>query len=127
MAFTYRTPVSRAPEWIASIAGGRLRGPSSPEGGRMIIRGGRVVDPANGLDAVRDVALADGRVAEVAESITPGPGGRVVDAAGLVVAPRLIEVHVHLHDLFEVTTRPILERSEEHTSELQSPCNLVCR
>jgi dihydroorotase len=121
MAFTYRTPVSRAPEWIASIAGGRLRGPSSPEGGRMIIRGGRVVDPANGLDAVRDVALADGRVAEVAESIAPAPGDRVVDAAGLVVAPGLIEVHVHLHDLFEVTTRPIVEAVASGTTLAISP------
>src|SRR4051812_17776178 len=121
MAFTYRPPVSHAPAGIASIAGGRLRGPSRPEGGRMIIRGGRVVDPANGLDAVRDVALADGRVAEVAESIAPAPGDRVVDAAGLVVTPGLIEVHVHLHDLFEVTTRPILEAVAGGTTLAISP------
>ncbi|MBV9197947.1 MAG: amidohydrolase family protein [Solirubrobacterales bacterium] len=87
----------------------------------MTIGGGRVVDPANGVDAVRDVALADGRVDEVGESIAPAHGDWVVDAAGLVVAPGLIEVHVHLRDLFEVTTRPILEAVASGTTLAISP------
>jgi dihydroorotase-like cyclic amidohydrolase len=45
-------------------------------------------------------------VAKVTESIAPASGDRVVDVAGLVVAPRLIAIHVHLHD---EATRPVFE------------------
>ena len=109
MAFAYRSPVAPAPDSIASMPGGRLRGPAPGEGRRLVLRGGRLVDPANGVDGEQDVALADGRVADVAASIEARPGDRVLDVAGLLVVPGLIEVHVHLHDLFEVSTRPILE------------------
>jgi len=87
----------------------------------MVLRGGRLVDPANEVDGVRDVVLADGRVAEVAESVTPEPGDRVVDVEGLVVVPGLVEVHVHLHDLFEVSTRPIYEAVAHGTTLGISP------
>jgi len=60
-----------------------------------LVRGGRVVDPANGLDGVRDVALRDGRIAAVAESIDPAGAREVFDARGLVVTPGLIDLHVH--------------------------------
>jgi dihydroorotase len=63
----------------------------------LLIRGGRVIDPAQGLDAVRDVALTDGRVACVAERIA-GEGARTtLDARGLLVLPGLIDYHVHVH------------------------------
>lgn len=62
---------------------------------RILVRGGRVVDPATGTDGVRDVLLEGPRIARV------GPGAaaaadRVLDAAGLVVVPGLIDMHVHL-------------------------------
>jgi hypothetical protein len=58
----------------------------------VVIRGGRVVDPAQGLDAAVDVAIQDGRIAEVG----PGLRGRVVlDAAGCVVAPGFVDLHSH--------------------------------
>ncbi len=66
----------------------------------ILILNGRVVDPASGLDAERDVLLRDGRVAAV-----EAPGGlngaqakEKIDAAGMVVAPGLIDVHVHLRE-----------------------------
>ena len=62
-----------------------------------IIAGGRVVDPANGVDAVRDVAIAGGRIAAVAERIAPGPATRVVDAAGRIVTPGLVDLHAHCY------------------------------
>lgn len=62
----------------------------------LILKGGRVVDPAQGLDAVRDVAFADGRVAEIAEHITPG-GAQVRDVSGLIVSPGLIDLHTHVY------------------------------
>ncbi|MDQ7820191.1 MAG: amidohydrolase family protein [Armatimonadota bacterium] len=82
-----------------------------PEGesGELLIRGGRVVDPARGVDAVADVAVADGRIQQVADGITPGARTRVVEATGLVVAPGLIDLHCHLYDLFDVSTTPAPE------------------
>lgn len=60
-----------------------------------VVRGGRVVDPAAGLDARADVLIRDGIVAMVGAS-DRHEGGRTIDATGLVVAPGLIDVHVHL-------------------------------
>ncbi|HEX6751707.1 MAG TPA: dihydroorotase [Longimicrobium sp.] len=65
---------------------------------RVLIRGGRVVDPSQGMDAVADVLIADGRVARVGEGIDAPEGTETVDASGLVVAPGLIDVHVHLRE-----------------------------
>ncbi len=66
----------------------------------MLILNGRVIDPASGVDAARDVLLRDGRVAAVEQ---PGRMSGVeaaerLDATGLVVAPGLIDVHVHLRE-----------------------------
>lgn len=117
----YRAPVAGLPDTIASAVGGRLRGPAPAEGRKLILRGGRVVDPLNGLDAECDVVLAGGRVAEVAQGVTAEAGDRVVAAEGLVVVPGLIEVHVHLHDLFEVSTQPIYEAVSHGTTLAISP------
>ena len=65
---------------------------------RVLIRGGRVVDPSQGTDAVLDLLLADGAVAALGESIEAPEGAEVIDASGLVVAPGLIDVHVHLRE-----------------------------
>jgi len=64
----------------------------------LLFRGGRVVDPAQKLDGVRDLLLVDGMVAEVAEGLEASPDARVIDVAGLVVTPGLIDVHVHLRE-----------------------------
>lgn len=64
----------------------------------IFLKGGRVVDPSQDLDAVRDVLLVDGEIAELGESLTAPDGARVVDCEGLVVTPGLIDVHVHLRE-----------------------------
>ncbi len=64
----------------------------------MLIRGGRIVDPANSLDALRDLRVRDGAVAEVGEHLEAYAGETVIDAAGTVVAPGFIDMHVHLRE-----------------------------
>ena len=63
----------------------------------LLIRGGRVIDPANGIDAVLDVRIEDGRIAAVAPGLS-ADGAQVIEAAGRVVAPGFIDLHCHLRD-----------------------------
>ncbi|HET9949567.1 MAG TPA: dihydroorotase [Longimicrobiales bacterium] len=64
----------------------------------LLLRGGRVVDPSQGLDRTLDVLLADGTVAALGDALDAPQDARVVECAGLVVAPGLIDVHVHLRE-----------------------------
>ncbi len=64
----------------------------------LLIRHGRVIDPANGVDAVQDVLIADGKIERVGKSVTAPPGAEVLDAAGKVVCPGFIDIHVHLRE-----------------------------
>jgi len=60
----------------------------------LIIRGGRVIDPSIGLDGIRDVAIAGGRIAAVETSIT-SDATETIEASGKIVAPGLIDIHTH--------------------------------
>ncbi len=62
----------------------------------LLIRGGRVIDPGNEIDAVMDVAVAGGKIARVAKAIAPDQAKKVVDASGAVVTPGLIDLHAHV-------------------------------
>ena len=64
---------------------------------RLLLRGGRVVDPASGADAVLDVLIEGTRIAKVGPRIE-APGADVLDASRLVVAPGFIDMHVHLRE-----------------------------
>lgn len=68
----------------------------------LLLKGGRVIDPKNGVDGVRDVAVAGGKVARVAAAIPPEQAKQVVNAAGLVVTPGLIDIHVHVYPRPEI-------------------------
>ncbi|MFC4312898.1 amidohydrolase family protein [Steroidobacter flavus] len=59
----------------------------------LVIRGGRVIDPESGLDAVRNVVVRDGRIVDVTDR--PVRGAHIIDASGLVVAPGFIDLHAH--------------------------------
>lgn len=63
----------------------------------LLLRRARVVDPASGLDGIRDILVEEGRIAKVAQRITR-PGGTAIDLDGLVVAPGFIDMHVHLRE-----------------------------
>ncbi len=64
----------------------------------ILLSGGRVVDPASGVDATLDLLLADGRVARVGARLDAPESARVIDCSGLTVVPGLIDVHVHLRE-----------------------------
>jgi dihydroorotase len=66
----------------------------------ILILNGRVVDPASGVDAARDVSLRDGRVAavELPGALKGVAAAETIDATGMVVAPGLVDVHVHLRE-----------------------------
>jgi dihydroorotase len=62
----------------------------------LLLKGGHVIDARNKISARRDVAIADGKIAEVAPSIEASRAKKVVDVSGLYVAPGLIDLHVHI-------------------------------
>lgn len=63
----------------------------------LLIKGGRVVDPAQGIDGVCDVLIEKGKIAAIGKKLD-APGAEVIDAAGRLVTPGLIDIHVHLRD-----------------------------
>jgi len=63
----------------------------------LLLRGGRVICPASGLDAIRDVAIRDGRIAAVAANILPSSAIEVTDVSGKLVLPGLIDTHGHVY------------------------------
>jgi dihydroorotase len=77
------------------------RPPTTDHG--LLIRGGRVVDPASGRDETSDVLIEDGRVTAIGPTVGSDVGCRMsdvetLDATGLVVAPGLVDIHVHLRE-----------------------------
>ena len=62
----------------------------------ILIKGGRLIDPKNNIDAVMDVAITDGKIAQVAKSIDPKQAQKVVNASGMMVMPGLIDLHGHV-------------------------------
>ena len=63
----------------------------------LILRGGRVIDPSQKLDAVTDVAFSAGKVARVGPKLEAGPTTDVRDVSGLIVTPGLIDLHTHVY------------------------------
>src|SRR3984893_7540993 len=70
----------------------------------LLVKNGRVIDPASNFDGIADVLLRDGRVAEVRAGLA-ADGAEIFDAAGCIVAPGFIDMHVHLRE-------PGIEHSE---------------
>lgn len=77
----------------AALAGGdqSAHAATAPD---LVIKGGRVIDPASGIDAVRDVAISRGRIVAVRANIAPGKA-QLLDARGKLVVPGLIDIHTH--------------------------------
>ena len=62
----------------------------------ILLKGGHVIDPKNGIDSPMDVAITDGKILRVAENISETDARRIVDASGYYVTPGLIDLHGHL-------------------------------
>lgn len=63
----------------------------------LLVKGGRILDPAEGLDLIGDILVENGVIKEIAPSID-APGAEVLDAAGKLVCPGFIDIHVHLRE-----------------------------
>src|SRR2546426_6573868 len=78
---------------IALLAGGALAQAPRYD---LLLKGGHVIDPANHLDAVMDVAVLKDKIAAVEKDIPARQAGKVVNASGLYVTPGLIDIHFHI-------------------------------
>lgn len=65
---------------------------------KILIKNGRVLDPSQGLDACLDVLIEDGCISKLEKNIDANGMDEVIDADGLLVAPGLVDIHVHLRD-----------------------------
>jgi N-acyl-D-aspartate/D-glutamate deacylase len=87
----------RGARWLVAAAAllvsCRFGGVAPPRTYDLVIRDGRVMDPASGLDAVRQVGITGGKIAAISEG--PLDGRATIDARGLVVAPGFIDLHAH--------------------------------
>jgi len=63
----------------------------------LLLRGGHVIDPRNNLSAVRDVAIAAGKIAAIGQKLDPADALKTVDVSGLHVTPGLIDIHTHVY------------------------------
>ena len=64
----------------------------------MLIKNGHILDPGNGIDAVMDLRITDGVISGIASGLSPAENELLIDAAGCVTAPGLIDTHVHFRD-----------------------------
>lgn len=64
----------------------------------LLLRGGRVIDPRRDFDQTADVLIVDGKIADVGRGLTSPDGVEMRDVTGLVVAPGLVDIHVHLRE-----------------------------
>ena len=63
----------------------------------LLLKGGNVIDPRNGVNAPMDVAVSGNKIARVAESISPTDAKKTVDVSGFYVTPGLVDIHVHVY------------------------------
>jgi dihydroorotase len=64
----------------------------------LIVKGGKVVDPSQGISALRDIAISGRKIVRVAQNIDATQARRVLDASGKIVTPGLIDAHTHVYD-----------------------------
>ena len=88
----------------------------------LLLKGGHVIDPFNGIDGIRDVALAGGRVAAVEAELSDERADTVIDASGLYVTPGLVDIHAH----FYVFPAPGTVYGETSSVDPDTTCPRTC-
>jgi predicted amidohydrolase len=123
--YVYRSKPGLLPDMIATVRDGKLYDPLQKDNRypfrRFILKGGHVVDPKNNIDEVRDVLVEGKFIKAVEPDIKPEKGDRVKDVSGLYVFPGFIDLHNHMHDLFEITTRSVFEAAANGITVNLSP------
>lgn len=66
------------------------------QGYDILLKGGHLIDPKNSIDKKMDVAISEGKIVLVAADISPSSAKKVIDVKGLIIAPGLIDIHVHV-------------------------------
>ncbi|MCF6462156.1 amidohydrolase family protein [Clostridium sp. Cult1] len=105
----YSTKVGMSKDILASVKDGSLSDPSREldKTGKIILKNGLVIDPKNQVEEVLDVVIIGDEIVEVGKDIYVEKGDLVIDCEGLLVVPGLVDMHLHLGDLFEISTDPI--------------------
>ena len=80
--------------WLLLIAG--VAAAQAPAPYDLLLKGGHVIDPKNKIDTLMDVAIAGGKIAQVAPDIAASQARMVVPVDGLLVVPGLVDMHVHV-------------------------------
>ncbi|MBU5424860.1 amidohydrolase family protein [Tissierella pigra] len=105
----YKTKVGMLKDVLASVKESNLSDPFKDleKTGRIILKGGLVVDPKNNIEEVLDIAVLNDEIVEVGKDIYVEKGDMVINCEGLLVTPGIVDMHLHLGDLFEVSTDPM--------------------
>lgn len=119
----YQNTVPQRKDILAHIKEGQIEEGMSrnPFGGRLLLKGGRVIDPRNHRDEIIDIAICGDRIYQIENEIIPEKGDCVVDCDDLMVIPGIIDMHLHLGDLFEVSTEPIACAAQDGVTSGLSP------
>lgn len=89
--------------------------------GRMLLTGGLLLDPLNEISAGRNILIEDGYIVEVAEIIEEKKGDVVIDCQGLQIWPGLIDIHLHISDLYEIHTNTAYTAAQDGVTTGLSP------
>jgi len=87
----------------------------------LLLKGGLVVDPQSCAEDFLDIYVVEDKIAAVGKNIAPQKGDAVIDCTGLMVWPGMIDMHLHLGDLFDVSTNPTVTAAEHGVTLGLSP------
>ncbi|NLW22210.1 MAG: amidohydrolase family protein [Tissierellia bacterium] len=119
----YSTKVGMLRDVLASVKEEQLSDPDKAldKTGKIILKNGLVVDPKNRVEEVLDIAILGDEIAEIGKDIYVEKGDMVINCEGLLVVPGLLDMHLHLGDLFEVSTDPIYGAAADGVTMALSP------
>ncbi len=119
----YKNKVGFSDEVLATVKNGVMKDTIGevPVSGRLVLKGGHIIDPKNGVDEQKDLLVENGVICQADDDIKPEKGDKVINCEGLLVMPGLVDMHLHLGDLFEVSTNPIFCAAEDGVTLGLSP------